>query len=278
MAHSPYCYYESMDDIVNLSDALDVNSYGGKAAALAKLLKHDFKVPKGFVINGSVGDELSDSALVSIKDYHTKLGAPYVAVRSSAVSEDGENTSWAGQLETYLNVTSQELVEKIKQCRRSARSARAKAYGAKNSAVPGETAVLVQEMIQPSVSGVAFSVHPVTQDSSVMVIESVVGLGEALVSGSVIPDTYFTSKTNHTVQEFRAGKQSKKLSLHSDGQTVWSQITINEQPNLTPVEITELTVLVSRLEECFGHPVDVEWAQADGLFYVLQCRPITTLG
>lgn len=214
---------------------------GGKADNLLKLTK-DFAVPEFFVV-------ASDEPLENVLERFDELGAVKVAVRSSALNEDGNNAAWAGQLETVLNVERVGLIEAISICRRSADSERAQAYAKAHKAESGGVAVIVQRMLDSRVSGVAFSKHPVTGEGTV-VVEAVRGLGEQLVGGQVTPDTYIED-----------GEQ------HLTGQT----------SILTDNELAEIIQLTKRAEVVFGYPIDIEWAYEKNVLYLLQARPITTV-
>ena len=230
--------------IVRLDEA-PVDNVGGKAANLMKLAS-TFRVPTGFVI--SADDSSVDDDVLR---YFDQLGAEKVAVRSSAVHEDGKDSSWAGQFDTYLNVDRSNLLEKIRACRSSTSTTRAQAYATMSHGDSGSVAVIVQAMLTPRASGVAFSHHPVTKEH-VTVIEAVAGLGEKLVSGEVIPDTYICSDP---LEKFP-----------SDQKCI-----------LTDDEIQKVDALTQSVEEFFEYPVDVEWAFERDILYVLQARPITTL-
>ena len=135
-----------------------------------------------------------------------ELGAQYVAVRSSATAEDGAENAWAGQLDSFLNTTSGTLLENVKKCWASLFTPRAIFYrietqtrtSARGQEGLGEShvsvAVVVQKMVESESSGIAFSVHPVTEDRNQLIIEAGWGLGEAIVSGSITPDSYVVEK------------------------------------------------------------------------------------
>ena len=159
----------------------DVASVGGKAAALGELARAGFRVPGGFVV--PVGEASGEEALAAFR----ALGAPLVAVRSSATAEDGGAASWAGQFETFLNTDEEHLLENIERCRASAWSTRVEAYAEEQGVAAVRVAVIVQAMVPAEVAGVAFSVHPVTGVRE-PVIEAVRGLGDALVSGRTEPE------------------------------------------------------------------------------------------
>lgn len=235
-------------DIIFINDITPDMPVGGKARSLVKLKLAGQRVPDGFVILPK--RELDKTELFRAFD---SLASERVAVRSSAVNEDGENTAWAGQLETKLNVGRDGLIDAIKACRESAKSARARAYAAAHSQESGEVAVIVQRMLNSDISGVAFSKHPVSGQDAV-VIEAVKGQGEQLVSGLVTPDTYVIDQSDTTVEQHLSG-----------------DLLI-----LTSRQLEETAQLTRSIAEQFGYPVDVEWAYEDDILYVLQARPITT--
>jgi phosphoenolpyruvate synthase/pyruvate phosphate dikinase len=242
-----------MEAIVSLSDAADIRLVGGKAASLNKLIKNSFKVPPGFVVTRPADDESHQNQVLDAFD---KLGAEKVAVRSSAVAEDGGKDAWAGQLDTFLDVYRSALLEKIKLCFSSAGSKRAMSYARQKGIDAGSVAVIVQKMVPSEISGVAFSVHPVTNNPNKMVIESTRGLGEKLVSGLITPDTYVLDKSS--------GKADEKH--------------VQAEPTLSDEQLTALSGAVREIETVFGFPVDVEWALLNKELFILQSRPITTLG
>ena len=131
-----------------------------------------------------------------IESTFKELGAEFVAVRSSATAEDGAENAWAGQLDSFLNTTEATLIENVKRCWASLFTPRAIFYriekGLKDSHV--SVAVVVQKMVESESSGIAFSVHPVTEDPNQLIIEAGWGLGEAIVSGSITPDSYVVEK------------------------------------------------------------------------------------
>ena len=139
-------------------------------------------------------------------------------------------------------------------------------------------AVLVQAMVPSEASGVAFSVHPVTQASDQMIIEAGLGLGEAVVSGEITPDTYIVSKPQGEIVEQHIAAQTKRLVRSQGGSSVWEALEpANDQPKLSVEQIKELAATIVKIEQYFGFPVDVEWAYAGGKLYILQSRPITTI-
>ncbi len=230
-------------EVTNLNQATDVKSYGGKAANLAKLLQNDLPVPNSFAVGLGAFDEsgkLTEQAVQKITELtdSTKL----YAVRSSALAEDAEGASWAGQFETFLNTSPADVIAKVEECHNSAKN-RAKAYADnQNMAGDFQVAVVVQEMLQPEYAGVLFTKDPVSGESQ-LVTEYVEGLGEELVSGRSDP---------------------KKVVLGSGEQT--------------PFDSQQLTELADKTEKLFGVPQDIEWVWQDGKIYLVQARPITATG
>lgn len=210
-----------------------------------------------------------------------KLGAKFVAVRSSATSEDSADAAWAGQLDSYLNVIEDKVLESVQKCWASLFTPRAIFYRFEKGlhGKPISVAVVVQKMVESEVSGIAFSVHPVTQDYDQLIIEAGFGLGEAIVSGSVTPDSFVIEKSSWKILDKNITTQERGLFRSDKGGNDWLDIPTDkgEQPTLTDEEVVELAQLVVRIEKHYGFPVDVEWAREKGKFYIVQSRPITTL-
>jgi phosphoenolpyruvate synthase/pyruvate phosphate dikinase len=254
----------------------DLESVGGKAASLGELLHSGFPVPDGFVL---ATEAFRANATALQPDFEAEvlrtfdgLATPQVAVRSSAVAEDAKDASWAGQLDTFLNVTRDKLIQSIQKCWASGTSPRAVAYAAQHGSA-ADVAVVVQRMIASDVSGVAFSVHPVTQNYNQIVIEAALGLGEAAVSGRVTPDTYLVAKNKDALSEKYVATQREQLVGNR-----WRNVgEAGARQKLSDRQISELASIVIEIERHYGFPVDVEWAFAGGQFFITQSRPITTL-
>jgi pyruvate, water dikinase len=214
-------------------------------------------------------------------DRFDSLAVPLVAVRSSADAEDGTDAAWAGQLETFLGTTREDLLANVRKCWASLFSPRALAYRLQEGCASPDiaVAVVVQEMVDSEVAGVAFSVHPVTEDSDQMIIEAAFGLGEAVVSGVVTPDDYIVRKSDRKVLESSVRVQEKALYLNPSGGSSWRSLApdLSSRAKLTHGQVLELAELVIRIETFSGRPCDIEWAMRKGRWYILQCRPITTL-
>ena len=215
-----------------------------------------------------------------IKKEFIKLQAPLVAVRSSATVEDSSTASWAGELESYLNTTEATLLDSVKKCWSSLFTPRAIFYRFENDLYNQKVsvAVVVQKMVQSEISGIAFTVHPVTENRDHMVIEAGYGLGEAIVGGMVTPDTYVISKKNKTILDKNISKQKMMIVRSPKGtkEKVVPKIKQSEQ-KLADKKIFELAEICKNIEKHYKKPQDIEWALEKGKFYITQARPITTL-
>jgi pyruvate,water dikinase len=210
------------------------------------------------------------------------LSATYVAVRSSATLEDSITASWAGQLESFLNTTDQDLLLNVQRCWASIFSDRALSYRMHYGLTSGalSTAVIIQTMVESRISGTAFSVHPVSGKDCSVLIESCVGLGETLVLGRETPATYVVEKETLKVSYKGSSQQSTGIrrAKHGGGNELF-QVPLNDNSAniLSDDEARELASLVICIERKFGFPVDVEWAYEGDKLYLLQSRPITAL-
>ena len=210
-----------------------------------------------------------------------KLDAKYVAVRSSATAEDSSIASWAGELESYLDTTETQLLENIKRCWSSLFTPRAIFYrqekGLLNTKV--SVAVVIQQMIESEVSGIAFSVHPITKDSNQMIIEAGWGLGEAIVSGQVTPDSYVITKDDLAIIDINISAQEKMIVRKKNGGVEHATVKDDaiEDQKLTGAKIIELANECIEIENHYNKPQDIEWAYYKNKFYITQSRPITTL-
>lgn len=211
-----------------------------------------------------------------------KLKAKFVAVRSSATAEDSKIDSWAGELESYLNTTRKTLLENVRNCWASLFTPRAIFYRfeRKLNGKKVSVAVVVQKMIEPEVSGVAFSVHPITKDKNQMIIEAGWGLGEAIVLGKITPDSYVVAKKEETILDVNLSEQTKMIVRKgAAGGTKEVSVPKSKQAKqkLKGNEIIKLAKIVKKIEQHYGSPQDIEWAYEKGKFYIVQSRPITTL-
>ena len=279
----------------------EISEAGGKGASLIRLCQAGFNVPPGFVLkvdffsawNRTVAtsepwqqmlltspDNLSEftlgcnalrafaESLEFSSDQIDHIGQSSdkdktYAVRSSSPEEDLADSSFAGLYETLLDVSADELPDAIRRCYESCLDARVFIYKHKlkmNFAAPC-IAVVVQELVQSEVAGVAFSLNPINNDYDETVINAAFGLGEALVSGEITPDSWTVNKVSNEVIKFtlgsKGGIQSESASLNDD-------------------QVTLLTRTASAVEAHYQQPMDIEWAFYQGELFLLQARPITT--
>lgn len=232
-------------DLKNIED----NSFGNKAYNLAKLMKAGFNVPIGFVIDRYFENQDSE-----IQDWYTKYNFKnHVSVRSSSNIEDSAHYSFAGQFRSFLNVTSENLLEKIREVANSANSEIVLNYldRLKIDKTKVSVSIIIQEMVQPDFAGVAFTQNPVEKTEEIY-IECVQGLGDKVVDGDVTPNMYTFSKndlknTNH-VETFKVN-----LNL-----------------------LRQYSEKFIEIEKLFGSAQDIEWASLDDKLWILQSRNITT--
>ncbi len=203
---------------------------------------------------------------------------PFVAVRSSATTEDLADASFAGQQESFLGVRGHNLIQKIKECFASLFTARAVYYRTKKNFEHDKSylGVVVQKMINSEKSGVIFSRNPMRDDKTI-VIEAVFGLGEGIVSGRISPDHYIVDRDNKILETNIAEKKIFMIRK-KDGEIAVSSLSAeksNEQV-LSNYEIKRLAYFAMQLEEHYKKPQDIEFALEKGNIYIVQSRPITT--
>lgn len=224
--------------------------------------------------------EFPNSLVKEVNKEFSKLKVKYVAVRSSATAEDSLVASWAGELESYLNTTKTNLIKNIKKCWASLFSPRAIFYRfeKKLHASKISVAVIVQSMIQSEVSGICFTVHPITKDYNQLIIEAGYGLGEAIVGGKITPDSYVVDKKSRKIINKNINNQKLMIVKSVDG-VKEKKIVLNKQnkQKLSDDEIKKLSALCIKIEKHYGCPQDIEWAIWHKKIYIVQSRPITTL-
>ncbi|HUG30426.1 MAG TPA: PEP/pyruvate-binding domain-containing protein [Candidatus Limnocylindria bacterium] len=278
------------------SDGAGAGALGGKGASLDRLGRLGFRVPPGFCLTtaafkaqlaATVDAALGESGAADVVAVAGGLGAaplepgvqgaldaavrrlveevgaagfePRFAVRSSAVGEDGSTASYAGLHETELDVAPDGVADAVRRCWASLWSPAAIAYRRRRnlSAADAEMAVVVQALVPADAAAVVFTRHPVTGRDDQLVITAVRGLGDAMVSGTVTPDTYVVDRSSRGVATFEAGEDPRGAAL--DDQTLGALIALSLD-----------------VEARFGEAVDIEAAVAGGTWYLLQARPITT--
>lgn len=224
---------------------------------------------------------LDGPALKAIWRAYDAVGQGAVAVRSSGADEDLPNFSFAGQYSSFLGASGfDEVAERVRDCWASAYSARSLVYRWLHDLPTDriDLAVVLQELVPAEVSGVMFTADPVSGDRSKALISCVYGLGETLVTGQVDADTLTLDRPSRVVGDAVIGEKAERLDAGSGG-TGLSPVSpfARERFALSNDQVGELGDLADRVEELFGAPQDVEWALSDGVFHVLQSRPITTL-
>ena len=269
----------------------DLPHVGGKGLNLGKLTKTGFPVPNGFCVTTDAyrlsiqslseqhpsnvkAIELSPELVVAIHTAREKLQTATFAVRSSATAEDLAEASFAGQQDTFLNVTRDDLLDALKACWASLWSERAIAYR-QTQQIADEglaMAVVIQEMCEADVSGVLFTVTPFGENASI--IESNWGLGESVVSGAITPDSFYVSRETGEVLERNIATKNEMVTAAGVSAVSAAQ---QDVPSLTDAQLKELTQLGMQIETHYGQPMDIEWALANGEFVLLQSRYITTL-
>ncbi|MGE0542069.1 MAG: PEP/pyruvate-binding domain-containing protein [Dehalococcoidia bacterium] len=207
-----------------------------------------------------------------------------VAVRSSALSEDGASASSAGLYETYLNVRDLPAVlDAVHRCYQSLWSARAVQYRAFKGLGSREEAmaVVVMAQVTAEAAGVAFTANPITGDRNQIVVNASWGLGEAVVSGRVTPDSFIVDKRSLTIQSREiAGKEVEIVPDPTGGSGTVPRAVDGRRsmtPALTDEQLVTLATLCREIERRYDRPVDIEWATARRSIYILQARPITSL-
>jgi phosphoenolpyruvate synthase/pyruvate phosphate dikinase len=307
-------------EILWLNDvaAQDVALVGGKVAHLSKLAA-EYRVPAGFCLTTHAFSRWVDATLqdnapmppdlhnLIQNAYHTlarqtATELPRIAVRSSAVDEDGATASFAGQYETYLNISGVHSAgEAVLRCWRTARSERVQSYRHQLGLSPNgvKLAVLLQQMVPADISAFVFSANPVNGDTSHLIINANWGLGASIADGTVTPDAFTVRKSDMTLVHQRIADKERMTIMASDnghesrassnspgyGSRASNDGTkevnvprfLRNQPSLTHDQILELCRLALSLETKMGWPVDVEAAWHKGQLYLLQCRPITAI-
>ena len=227
------------------------------------------------------GIAIPDDVTLAIAHALARLGEQAAcAVRSSATAEDMPSASFAGQYDSFLNVVGPGAVlEHVSRCWASLFSERAVTYRLRNGFDHRKVqmAVVVQQMVVPQAAGILFTADPVTSSRKVASVEASFGLGEALVSGLLNADT-FKVRDGEVVARAVATKQR---AIHAWPVSGTEELAVaperQEQPALTDAQVVRLAQLGRRIEAHFGHPQDIEWCLAEGDFWIVQSRPITTL-
>lgn len=226
--------------------------------------------------------ELTDPMRAQIVEAYRRIGSgTFVAVRSSATGEDGADASFAGMNRTETDVVGeQNVLDAVVRCWESLFTPRVVTYRASRGfTVTPAMAVVVQQMIAADRAGVAFTADPATGDTSKIVVEAAFGLGEVVVGGKVEPDTYVVDKDTLTTEVTHVGVKAFKIVRGEDGHDVTMELPAEqtEAAVLDDVHLRRIARLALQAEAHNGCPQDVEWAIEDGVTWLVQARPITTL-
>jgi pyruvate, water dikinase len=271
-----------MREVVPLVKAHDDSIFGSKAVGLGQAARSGLPLPPGVALAGSVVEAVAggeEQAFKKVAKLVRPLGGP-LAVRSSAVDEDGAEASFAGQHLTLLNVPScDELSAALREIWWSANSDSAITYRQRAGLFTRPSVgVVVQSLLDPDAAGVMFTQNPITSADE-RVIEASWGLGEAVVAGLVIPD-HFRLDRSGQVLERTPGLKKIAIRTLPEGGTVEEEVPpeLAERLCLDDDQLEELNGLADRCEQVYGQARDIEWAFADGELYLLQCRAITRAG
>ena len=271
-----------MTGCVPLSEVEDEKRYGGKSVSLGRAIRSGLPVPPGFALSVDMVDAVAahdETSLGALEDTCFSMGDA-LAVRSSAVGEDAKDASFAGQHVTVLNVrTPDALSQAVREVYNSAHTASALGYRKKMGIEdPPRIAVVLQQMVESESAGVLFTRNPAT-GAEERVIEAAWGLGEAVVSGLVVPDSYRVGSDGE-VLEVSIGEKDIYLRSIPGGGT--EEVPVQQDRVRTRVlddaRLGDLHRLTLRCEEFYGSGLDIEWAFSQGLLFLLQCRSITRVG
>jgi len=273
--------------IIPLDEALDTQHYGGKAARLSTCLRAGLPVPAGIALHPDLVARLAQGHLTSgertlLEQHLARFGTAALAVRSSAIGEDGADASFAGQHETRLNVRGLDgVLSAISAVWASGQTESARRYRARMG-IRGEpcVAVIVQDFIPAEVAGVLFTVDPMSGSRERWIIEASWGLGEAVVNGLVTPDHYTIAPTGELLGR-QLGDKERMIALDEQGGThemVVADAGRVQQACLDEEALSRLVALGAACEQLFGPGQDIEWAWFGGRLFLLQCRPVTRGG
>jgi len=268
--------------VVPLVEARDDSLFGSKAVGLGEAAREGLPLPPGVALSGDVVEAVASGEQDAIEEVARSvrdLPVP-LAVRSSAVDEDGADASFAGQHLTLLNVASTDAVnDAVRQVWWSANSDSAITYRQKVGLFRRPSVgVVVQSLLDPDAAGVMFTQNPVTGDDELM-IEASWGLGEVVVAGLVIPDHFRVARSGE-VLERTAGLKRIRIRALPEGGTREEDVPaeLTEQLCLDDSQLAGLSALADRCEQVYGRARDIEFAFAGGSLYLLQCRAVTVAG
>jgi pyruvate, water dikinase len=268
--------------VVPLLEARDDSIFGSKAVGLGEAAREGLPLPPGVALSGDVVEAVASGEQTAIEEVvrlARDLPLP-LAVRSSAVDEDGADASFAGQHLTLLNVPSCDaLNDAVREIWWSANSDSAITYRQRVGLFRRPSVgVVVQSLLDPDCAGVMFTRNPVTGDDELM-IEASWGLGEAVVAGLVIPDNFRVARSGEVLGRTPGLKRIRIRSL-PEGGTREEDVPADraEALCLDDAQLAELGRLADRCEQVYGRARDIEFAFAGGSLYLLQCRAVTRAG
>ena len=271
-----------MSDVVPLADARDDSRFGAKATGLGEAARNGLPIPQGIALSGAIVEAIAAGRHVAIEQVVAAartLAVPF-AVRSSAVDEDGAGASFAGQHLTLLNVPSvDDLGAAIREIWWSANSDSAITYRQRVGLFARPSVgVVVQSLLDPEAAGVMFTRNPVNGVDERM-IEAAWGLGEVVVAGRVIPDSFRVDPSGAVLGR-TPGRKKIAIRTAPDGGTVEEMVApeLVERPCLNDEQLAQLNALADCCEAVYGKARDIEWAFAGGRLYLLQCRAVTRVG
>ncbi|MDE3130237.1 MAG: phosphoenolpyruvate synthase [Acidobacteriota bacterium] len=271
-----------MSAVVPLIEARDDGVFGSKAVGLGEAARGGLPLPPGIALSGAIVEQVASGDEQAINELLASLdGLPLpLAVRSSAVDEDGAEASFAGQHITLLNIrTPADVSDAVREIWWSANSDSAITYRQRVGLFRRPSVgVVVQSLLNPTTAGVMFTQNPINGADERM-IEASWGLGEAVVAAQVIPDSFRVARSGE-VLERRAGLKKIAIRALPDGGTFEDPVPaeLTEALCLSDDDLAKLHELADRCERLYGPGRDIEWAIAADELYLLQCRAITRAG
>ena len=275
------------DILITLGSSIDAQIYGGKAARLSETLCAGLPVPPGFALHPDFVARTAQGQLLPNERAALEHSlAPFkdgaVAVRSSAIGEDGASASFAGQHASFLNVRGLDgVLSAIANVWASGQTEAARRYRARMS-IAGEprVAAIVHALVPAEVAGVLFTVDPISGSGERWMVEASWGLGEAVVGGLVTPDRYVIARTGELLER-QLGRKDVAMVADENGGTRESAIDDPARIQgacLDKEALVRLAELGAACEGLLGANQDIEWALSSGTLYLLQCRPVTSGG
>ncbi len=236
---------------------------------------------KKLIVSSPIPREIAQEIMVAYQGFGSAFRDPFVAVRSSATAEDLPDASFAGQQETYLNVSGEtEVVLKTRRCWASLFEPRAIFYRHEKGFDHFKVgiAVPIQKMVQSDISGVMFTIDPVKNDKTKIVIEAIYGIGELLVKGVETPDHYEVRKTDLKILSKGISEQKKKLvKVGKKNKEVRVKKSLQKKQKLSDKKIKDLAKIGKKIHQHYFFPQDIEWAVEKGEILIVQSRPVTTI-